>query len=1089
MSKDLKDSDIESIYEEPWLNQTPIDFERMWSQKKKMKKGFDQEQLKAGTKVEMEHTDKESVARKIAQDHLNEDPDYYRDWKDKEKILFQKEAPDMKKALDDLIKGRGKDLKPRKRKGSGGGNPSLHPVPSSAHMKTLSKKEHDEKYRRHSDIADDYHRSGLDREDNREHEKRHRDIASSHMAHADKMHAKDRAAERKARRHAFNVEAGLRARSNKSLGDLCDLIKGRGKDLKPRKHKGLSSHPNYNKEDHAHLSGKGYKDHEIKRIWDKDKSRGHGPTGGKPNIPNVVGGVSNFLKKRNTMKKSLDDLCDLIKGGPGSGKKGHKTAKQKLKKRLLAHYRKHYASDDEGAEDMVNDGKIHDHGETITHTTEEHGGDVRGHYLKTGKHGLKAVGVEYGTYDSKGKRTWKPEYEGDDESGRHSMSDHPKNKKKKGKKSMKDTKKGMVIGSPDSLIRESVPDFVIKSTDESTGRMGAYGNTRDAIENGLAKGHYGSTVEARERYVQMPMRVESKPDEEGLKNTHGENWHADNDKQVQEFVESVSEIDVHERGEHPKSVRLRDARNRKAAQRQMEDTGMKSTLDEIVDLGKKPLTDSEIFLKSFPMPPKPGGKAKKQPKDPEEKKVEAKQQEDSGVMRSLDALIDLSKGQSGMCGNTRSGKPIYTAGSKILHNNYEGDDYKDAAERHMNLSRVAKKYGMHGGDHHMKQSEKMWKKYGTSKVAPPEPKEVKRPEAKAIPAKKKKVVVKKSLEKGGPGSGKKGREGTARRMMGMAKKRRQAKEGEKVMRQWMGRKEKKSYKSLDGLVDLVKGGPGSGKKGRRPPVNPKHNLNLVEQKRMQSKTPPATTKWQNSNLAEQSKKKSFDVFDDLVKGIGESAKATHKKKGKSPNKAASANKIMEPKNFMRSRGPGGAVFDFGPATGNPIADHTTKMLNQNADPEQFRVAKGQQESFRKALDTSVSKGTVEAAPGQVDPEWDKMLNTPIDDQVKKAHEEGALDVNPMQSTSHGGGPDFSKSKHQSTQMNLGGDTIKATSETDAALIEMMKKSIPQSPQEEGVTADISGSGVSIDMASGKAFGADGKELEIADPTQDPTISL
>ena len=38
---------------------------------------YDPEQLKAGMKVEMEHTDDEAVATKIAKDHLDERKDYY----------------------------------------------------------------------------------------------------------------------------------------------------------------------------------------------------------------------------------------------------------------------------------------------------------------------------------------------------------------------------------------------------------------------------------------------------------------------------------------------------------------------------------------------------------------------------------------------------------------------------------------------------------------------------------------------------------------------------------------------------------------------------------------------------------------------------------------------------------------------------------------------------------------------------------------------------------------------------------------------------------------------------------------------------
>lgn len=42
----------------------------------------------------MEHTKNKRVAKKIAMDHLREDPDYYKDWERKEKILFMEKVPD-----------------------------------------------------------------------------------------------------------------------------------------------------------------------------------------------------------------------------------------------------------------------------------------------------------------------------------------------------------------------------------------------------------------------------------------------------------------------------------------------------------------------------------------------------------------------------------------------------------------------------------------------------------------------------------------------------------------------------------------------------------------------------------------------------------------------------------------------------------------------------------------------------------------------------------------------------------------------------------------------------------------------------------
>lgn len=57
-----------------------------------------------GTKVEMEHTDDREKAKKIALDHLHEDPDYYKDWDNKEKILFEEKAPKLNKSdVESLI--------------------------------------------------------------------------------------------------------------------------------------------------------------------------------------------------------------------------------------------------------------------------------------------------------------------------------------------------------------------------------------------------------------------------------------------------------------------------------------------------------------------------------------------------------------------------------------------------------------------------------------------------------------------------------------------------------------------------------------------------------------------------------------------------------------------------------------------------------------------------------------------------------------------------------------------------------------------------------------------------------------------------
>lgn len=64
----------------------------------KKPKDFDQEQLAAGIKVEMEHTTDKDIAQEIAMDHLSEDPDYYKKLKTIEKVK-KAEAPNKGLAL------------------------------------------------------------------------------------------------------------------------------------------------------------------------------------------------------------------------------------------------------------------------------------------------------------------------------------------------------------------------------------------------------------------------------------------------------------------------------------------------------------------------------------------------------------------------------------------------------------------------------------------------------------------------------------------------------------------------------------------------------------------------------------------------------------------------------------------------------------------------------------------------------------------------------------------------------------------------------------------------------------------------------
>lgn len=56
----------------------------------------------------------------------------------------------------------------------------------------------------------------------------------------------------------------------------------------------MKKHPNYNKDDHEYLKGKGWTNSEIHQRWTAEHSKGQGPAAGKgPKPPDIVGVVSN----------------------------------------------------------------------------------------------------------------------------------------------------------------------------------------------------------------------------------------------------------------------------------------------------------------------------------------------------------------------------------------------------------------------------------------------------------------------------------------------------------------------------------------------------------------------------------------------------------------------------------------------------------------------------------------------------------------------------------------------------------------------------------------------------------------------------
>ena len=165
-------------------------------------------------------------------------------------------------------------------------------------------------------------------------------------------------------------------------------------------------------------------------------------------------------------------------------------------------------------------------------------------------------------------------------------------------------------------------------------------------------------------------------------------------------------------------------------------------------------------------------------------------------------------------------------------------------------------------------------------------------------------------------------------------------------------------------------------------------------------------------------------------------------KGDQVKTRVAPSRVSTSKPLIKS-GPGGVLFNFGGLTGNPMVDEYNRHLNHHADHEQAAIARGQDEDYRKAINQFVEKGEYgyqqaelhEGSPG-VNSEWTSQLSGNTDQQVVEAFKKGMLDVNEQQQSPAGGG--FGLPQIKKSTIRMGGQEIVATSETDAALIEMMK---------------------------------------------------
>jgi hypothetical protein len=152
------------------------------------------------------------------------------------------------------------------------------------------------------------------------------------------------------------------------------------------------------------------------------------------------------------------------------------------------------------------------------------------------------------------------------------------------------------------------------------------------------------------------------------------------------------------------------------------------------------------------------------------------------------------------------------------------------------------------------------------------------------------------------------------------------------------------------------------------------------------------------------------------------------------------------------KGEGGLLFNFGGLTGNPIADNATRMLNLHSDPVQAQIANYQRESFAKALATFVSTGAdpvPDAPQGGVHPEWGQQFSKSLDQQVVEGIKSGQI---PVESALPGAGQQHITGDFNKSRMVVNGEEIVGQSETDAAVIEMMKSMPQPEPGEDVIDA-------------------------------------
>lgn len=555
---------------------------------------------------------------------------------------------------------------------------------------------------------------------------------------------------------------------------------------------------------------------------------------------------------------------------------------------------------------------------------------------------------------------------------------------------------GINVGGDQSLIKqpEQKTDLEKGEIETHVVRKGFGGNARDALESQLSKGFSLSMKKESLHAEPEGERVENP----SLKNTHGEEFHSDNNKQV-EKLQSTAEVIEQDRDGEDKDPKRKP---KKRSEYDYASPGRGEGNARLVVSMKSEQSDGALFLKA--MADKACGTIKK------DLATSMRNAFGGGSAQAAPPKAPppppppppAASSGGGQTMNARMGNPFGKAGHPIPP---------------IKPSMAAKKQPKDAEQKKEERQQKMGKSHDHESLIIMAP----------DPFNERTIA---NVHENSPGVAERRRTGARLDFSNILErssmreeidlKKKKAQKGALVDWAKEEEKEEEHKKSeLDEIFDLIKGDKIEGglADNKKPSEFPKKQMDMGKKvEREHTKDPKIAQEIASDHLAEDKKYYGKLKQMEAKKSFG----------------------------FIKSAGQGGIVFDFGPLTGNPVADRATALLNEFADPIQTNNANYQRESYNEAIVEYTKKGEAgfggtKTMFGNIEKGWADQLNKPMDQQVKEAFDAGQLNDTGFQANS----------KFAGTQANVGGTMVKAMSETDAAVLEMFKAEQEQLSQRDG----------------------------------------